>query len=49
MALKQEDDETAAEQLSRETGRPVEEFEPDFDEEPIPDASEQTWESTDEA
>ena len=48
MALKQNDDKTAAEKLSEETGRPVEEFEPDFEKTPIPDASEQDWESTDE-
>lgn len=48
MALKQKDDKTAAEKLSEKTGRPVEEFEPDFEEAPIPDASEQDWEATDE-
>lgn len=48
MALKQRDDKTAAEELSEDTGRPVEDFEPDFDEAPIPDASEQEWEVIDE-
>lgn len=48
MALEQRDDKTAAEELSGETGRPVEEFEPDFDDAPIPDASEQEFEVIDE-
>lgn len=48
MALKQSDEKTAAEELSDETGRPVDEFEPDFDESPIPDASEQEFETIDE-
>lgn len=49
MALEQRDDKTAAEELSEKTGRPVEEFEPDFDEAPVPDASEQEFEVTDDA
>lgn len=48
MALKQREDTTAAEELSEKTGRPPEQFEPDFDEVPIPDASEQDWELIDE-
>lgn len=49
MALEQRDDKTVAEELSEETGRPVEAFEPDLDEAPIPDANEQEFEVTDDA
>ncbi|WP_157971766.1 hypothetical protein [Halorussus litoreus] len=49
MALKRRDDNTAAEELSERTGRPVDEFEPDFEEFPIPDASEQDWDVIDDA
>lgn len=48
MALEQRDGKTAAEELSERTGRAVEEFEPDFEDAPIPDASEQDWSVSDE-
>lgn len=49
MALKRRDENTAAEELSEQTERPVEEFEPDFEEFPIPAASEQDWDVIEEA